>query len=129
MPKRTVDEFLSMLVHSRKAEVERVTAIILSAGPTLTQQVKWNAPSFCHDGDDRITFRLQPGDRVDLVFHRGAKKKPVAGFSFTDTSGLLRMVATDRGVVEFASAAEIERRAADLRSLVSAWIEANAEQA
>jgi hypothetical protein len=128
MAKQTVDEFLAILVHSRRAEVESVMAIIAAAEPTLTQQVKWNAPSFCHEGDDRITLRLQPGDRVDLVFHRGAKKKPLGGFSFRDPSGLLRMVATDRGVVEFANAREIERRAGDLKSLVSAWIAATANQ-
>jgi hypothetical protein len=55
--------------------VEAVREIILSAHPGITERIKWNAPSFCIDGDDRITFRLQPGDRVQLVFHRGARKR------------------------------------------------------
>jgi hypothetical protein len=33
---------------------------------------KWNAPSFRHAGEDRVTFRLQPGDKLQLIFHRGA---------------------------------------------------------
>jgi hypothetical protein len=55
--------------------VEAVREIILSTHSGINEQIKWNAPSFGIDGDDRITFRLQPGDRVQLVFHRGAQKR------------------------------------------------------
>lgn len=122
MAGQSVDAFLGKLVHARRADILRVIEIIMTAEPTLTQTVKWNAPSFAYAGDDRITFRLHPGDRVDLVFHRGAKKTDPDSFSFADPSGLLRMVAPDRGIVEFADAAQIDRSADDLKLLVSAWI-------
>jgi hypothetical protein len=32
-------------------------AAILASNDQLSEQVQWNAPSFCHDGVDRITFR------------------------------------------------------------------------
>jgi hypothetical protein len=70
-PETQVQAFLQGLRHGRKDEVEAVREIILSAHPGVTERIKWNAPSFCIDGDDRITFRLQPSDRVQLVFHRG----------------------------------------------------------
>jgi hypothetical protein len=82
-PGTEVQAFLQGLKHSRKAAMEAVRETILSAHPGITEQLKWNAPSFGIDGDDRITFRLQPGDRVQLVFHRGAQKRDDATrFSF-----------------------------------------------
>jgi hypothetical protein len=120
-----VPAFLLKLVHARKDDVERVRAIVLGADRNLTERVKWNAPSFCYAGDDRITFRLQPGDRVQLVFHRGAKVRSDAdSFVFEDASGLIQWASSDRGVVTFESADEVERCAPKLRKLVKAWLKA-----
>ena len=66
----------------------------------ITEHVKWNAPSFCYAGEDRVTFRLYPEDRAQLVFHRGSRVKDDAdAFAFDDDTGLLRWVANDRAVV------------------------------
>jgi hypothetical protein len=68
----SVDTFLDDLVHPRKAEIEELRAVLLGSSPGMTERVKWNAPSFCVNGDDRITFRLQPGDRMERpVFAMG----------------------------------------------------------
>jgi hypothetical protein len=120
-----VPAFLEKLEHARKDEVERLRAIILAADENLTERVKWNAPSFCYQGDDRITFRLQPGDRVELVFHRGAKvRSDAATFAFEDPSGLVQWASKDRGVVTFESMAEVKRYAPKLRKLIVAWLAA-----
>jgi len=58
--------------------IEALWAIILAAHEALSarvnarRRVKWNAPSFSWQGDNRVTFRLHPGDRVQIVFPRGA---------------------------------------------------------
>ena len=70
----TVEAYLDALVHARADDVRTVRAALLTLDG-VTERVKWNAPSCCIDGDDRITFRLQPGDRVELVFHRGARTR------------------------------------------------------
>ena len=76
---------------------------------------------------DRITFRLQPGDRVQLVFHRGAKVKGnAATFVFEDVSGLIQWASSDRGVVTFESMDQVKRSAPKLRKLVQAWLKATA---
>lgn len=122
-----VQTFMEELVHARKSDIETSRTLISKADKTLTERVKWNAPSFCSGGDDRITFRLQPGDRVELVFHRGAKpRKDASSFAFDDPSGLLEWPANDRGVVVFSSSKDISRNASGLRKLVRAWIEATA---
>lgn len=120
-----VDEFLQKLKHSRKNEVEVVREAILSAAGNITERIKWNAPSFCIDGDDRITFRLQPNDRVQLVFHRGAKKQEDStAFSFEDRSGLLEWVANDRAVVTFHDLDHINSKGKALKDLVRHWMDA-----
>lgn len=125
MPKPGVDDFLAALAHRRKADIERLRGLIKAADPRLSETIKWNAPSYGYD-DDRITMRLQPGDRVELIFHRGAKPKALAGFAFTDPDGLLKMITADRGVVSFADAADIAAKADALARLVRAWMLATA---
>jgi Domain of unknown function (DU1801) len=124
-----VGAFLDGMHHSRRPEIERVRQVILGAGVEITEQVKWNAPSFCSGGDDRVTLRLQPGDRVELILHRGVtKRSDTAGFIFTDPTGLVRWLAPDRGVVVLVDAADTERKLADIMKLVEAWIDATAGQ-
>ena len=83
-----------------KRGVEQLRAAMLDSNDDITEHVKWNAPSFRYAGEDRVTFRLFPEDRVQLVFHRGSKVKDDAGnFAFDDETRLLRWVAADRAVV------------------------------
>lgn len=121
---QSVAQFMAALVHTRRDEVAALRALILSAAPGLTEQIKWNAPSFGPAGQDRITMRLQPGDRLELIFHRGAKPKDASGFVFEDLSGQIVWAAPDRGVVVISDLAAQEP---GLRALVPAWLAATAE--
>lgn len=109
--------------HARKAEILALRSLILTAEPGLTERIKWNAPSYGRP-DDRITMRLQPADRLELIFHRGAKAVDTP-LAFTDASGLLDWVAADRAVVRFAPG-DVERHSSALPALVRAWIAATA---
>ena len=122
---RTVDAYMAGLEHPLKPVLIRLREIVLAADPGITEQVKWNAPSFCWNGDDRVTANLRPG-AVLLVFHRGVAVKDAAGFSFDDPAGSLKWAAKDRGTVSFASLDEVESRAADLADLVRRWMHATA---
>jgi hypothetical protein len=122
MPNRSqeVDRFISGLDHPLKEEVERLRTAILDSNDEITEHVKWNAPSFCYAGEDRVTFRLFPEDRVQLIFHRGSKVKGDAGdFVFDDDTGLLRWVAADRAVVALQDAKARQR---DLVDVVNRWV-------
>lgn len=122
---RDVDAYMHGLEHPRKSEVQAIREQILSVDPKITEHIKWNAPSFCIDGDDRITFRLQPGDRVQLVFHRGAKKRDdAATFSFADATGLLEWPASDRALLTFRDLDDVTAKRAALKKLVTAWLKA-----
>ena len=120
-----VDRFLAELEHPLKAGVEQLRAAILAADDAITEQVKWNAPSFCYDGVDRVTFRLQPGNRLQLVLHRGAKvRDDAADFRFDDDSGLLDWVAPDRAVVTFRDLDDVAVRRSAVADLVRRWVAA-----
>lgn len=122
-----VDRFLAGLEHPLKPEIERLRTIVLGANPEITERIKWNAPSFCYQGDDRVTMRLHPPTRLQLIFHRGAKVKDSTDFAFEDTTGLLKWAAKDRAVVTFADVAVIETRANELAELVNRWVIATAD--
>lgn len=116
-----VDRFMDGLTHSHKDTIERLRIAILASDPQLSEQVKWNAPSFVVDGVDRVTFRLQPGDRVQLILHRGVKvRADAADFAFADDSGLITWAAPDRGVVTIEPGSGPAD--ADIVDLVTRWI-------
>ena len=118
-----VDAYLRELQHPLKAGVERLRAAILASNGQITEHVKWNAPSFWHGGVDRATFRLQPGDRLQLVLHRGAKPRDdTDGFRFDDPTGTVEWVTADRGVVTFRDLTDVEARSDAVVDLVNRWV-------
>lgn len=122
MPKsKDVDAFIGQMEHPLKAQIEKVRRVILRANPEITEQIKWNAPSFGVGGDDRITFNLRSIDKIQLIFHRGAKVKSDGDFQFQDDVGLLQWLARDRAIVKL-DKEEIDDKLADLEILVDRWI-------
>lgn len=64
-----VDEFMEKLDHPFKAEVQMVREIIKNVNPNITEQIKWNAPTFSYQGEFLVTFNLWGKKRIHLVFH------------------------------------------------------------
>lgn len=64
-----VDAFMDKLDHPFKAEVQMVREIIKSVNPDITEQIKWNAPTFSYKGEYMVTFNLWEKGRIHLVFH------------------------------------------------------------
>ena len=127
MPNETpeVTEFLQGLAHPLKDEAMKVRAAILASDDEITEHIKWNAPSFRYHGDDRVTFRLQPGNRLQLVFHRGAKVRPDSDdFVFEDASGLLEWSTADRGTVALDELDDLDAELPTVVELVGRWMRA-----
>jgi Domain of unknown function (DU1801). len=83
--------FINNTQHPMKKEIETICEIIRRSGVELSEHVKWNAPSFTHYGEDRITLKLNSPKSVDLVFHRGSKVKEMPDNRLIDDStGLLK---------------------------------------
>jgi len=70
-----VDAFLDGLKHPFKAEVQAIRDIVKGIHEGITEQIKWNAPSFSYRGGDIATFNLHAKGRVHLVFHHPAIAK------------------------------------------------------
>jgi hypothetical protein len=125
MPNRSreVDRFMEGLDHPLKDGIEQLRAAILDSNDQITEHIKWKAPSFCYADEDRVTFRLYPKDRVQLIFHRGAKvRSDAADFAFEDDTGILRWVANDRAVVGLRDAEDVDAKLPALVEVVNRWV-------
>jgi hypothetical protein len=116
--------YLVQLNHPLKSEILKIREMIFSAIPELTEHIKWNAPSFCLGGEDKITFNLPPKkDCVQLVLHRGAKKRELPEEKLiSDESGLLKWAANDRAVIRFTSMQEIKHNESKLLEIIRKWL-------
>ena len=123
----TVEAFRQGLDAETLATVDALRRAIAIAHPSLTERLKWNAPSFAlgsGDDDDRITLGLERKGGVRVVLHRGAKVKDSSGFVFEDSAGLAKWPARDRGVMVFADVPAVEAKRAALENLCERWIAA-----
>ncbi len=121
-----VEDYMNKLQHSLKPEIEEARRIVLAADARLTEHIKWNAPSFCINGEDRITMNLRAKAGVLLVFHRGAKAKQ-GRFEFQDDTGLLEWAAADRATVKLTDMNDVHAKKERLTQVVSQWIEATSK--
>lgn len=122
-----VSEFVDKLDDPERSMVSLLRLAILESNDQITEQIKWNAPSFCFGGEDRVTFRLKMKDgSVQLVFHRGAKVKDASDFAFDDSSGLLEWAAADRAVLKIADLDDAKAKQAAVVKVVNEWMTATA---
>ncbi|MTD16919.1 DUF1801 domain-containing protein [Nakamurella sp. YIM 132087] len=119
-----VDRYLAELEHPLRAQVVALRAAILAVDPRITKDVKWNAPSFGRAGEHRVTFRLHPGRRIQVILHRGAAvRADAATFVFDDPTGLIEWRG-DRGIIALSTASEADRHTQVVADLAQRWITA-----
>jgi hypothetical protein len=114
-----VDAFMAALDHPFKVEVQAVRAIIKGVHPGITEQIKWQAPSFSYQGY-LVTFNLWARQHVHLVFHNGAL--------LNDKTGLLEGEYPDRRMLYFKDMAEVQAKQAALVEFIRTWIRLMDEQ-
>lgn len=122
---KTVEEFLNELDDDKKLQVNTLRDLILNVEPKLEEHIKWNAPSYVLDGEDRITFNLMNKQEVvKLVFHMGATRKedkkgtPV----MQDESGLIEWSSDIRGMITFATLEDVNSNLTSLKKIVRNWL-------
>ncbi|NBB19003.1 DUF1801 domain-containing protein [Runella sp. CRIBMP] len=113
-PKKTdeekVSEYMHLLEHPLKAEINALRAIIMAAHPALRERIKWNAPSYYYEGVDLVTFNLRMTQKVHLVFHHAA----IVNIS----SAMLEGNYKDRRMMYFNNMAEVEIHRAELQRIM-----------
>ena len=116
-----VGKLVKYLDHPLKPALERLREIVLSADERLGESVKWNAPNFAVDGQDRVTINIHRGETLMMVLHRGAKKTETP-VPFKDRSGLAEWRSPDRGIVMLGDLEDVEAKSEKIRSLVADWV-------
>lgn len=121
---QTVDEFMLQLEHPLKAEIEAVRRLIRVADPTISEGIKWSAPSFCCVKDYFATVNIRRQDGIQIILHLGAKVRSdiVARISVADPDGLLEWLAKDRASVQFKDGLDIKTRSRAFQELIRQWI-------
>lgn len=122
---KTVEEFLNDLNEGKRLQVDTLRELILATEPQLNEHIKWNAPSYVLNGEDRITFNLMNKQEVvRLVFHMGAtrkedkKGKPI----IQDESGLMEWSSDIRGMITFNSIDDVTSNIAALKKIIKNWL-------
>lgn len=118
-----VAEFLRELDHPLKNEIEAVRRTFLGVSPAICEGIKWNSLSF-RTTEWFATVNWRCRDRVQLVFHRGAKVKDnsTKGAPIADPAGLIKWLAKDRCLVTLGVGKYFRAHQPALRSIVREWI-------
>lgn len=103
-----VNDYMTLLDHPLKAEIEAVRAIIKS-NSKISERVKWNAPSFFYK-DDLATLHVKAKQHVHLIFHHPAIVKI--------KSALLEGDYKDRRMMYFENIKEIKARKKELQRII-----------
>jgi uncharacterized protein YdhG (YjbR/CyaY superfamily) len=125
----THQEFMANFDDERKQLVAALLAAITEACPTLTENIKWNAPNFSYNGKDRLTFMLHKKDRVSLILHTGVKPKEdkKAPHLIADDTGLLEWNSNIRATITFFDLNDFLFKRDLFKKAVEQWIEATKE--
>lgn len=123
-----VQEFMDDLGSDKRAQVEALRRLILSAHLELDEHIKWNAPSYVLNGEDRITFNIMNKEGlVKLVLHMGATRKedknaePIMG----DDSGLIQWSSDTRGVIAFTDISDVHSKQEAVGEIIKRWLAVN----
>lgn len=122
---KTVDQFLDSLDSNKRAQVDALRAIILTSADGVSEHIKWNAPSYVLDGEDRITFNLlNKQGIVMLVLHMGATRKETKGGKplLAEDFGLVQWSSDIRGVISFHDLSDIEKQEEKLAQILQRWL-------
>ncbi|MCA9277047.1 MAG: DUF1801 domain-containing protein [Phycisphaerales bacterium] len=122
----SVDQYLQSLAQPQREMTVELVSIIRKIKPRLEEGIKWNAPSFKHEGDDRLTLNLSAKDRVRLILHCGAKAGPKRSSRLIDSdSDLLEWASNDRAIMTFTSEDEVRDAKRELTAIIKSWLPAS----
>lgn len=119
----SVETFLASLEHPLEQEILALRKIILGADPSISEGIKWNAPSF-QTSEYFATMQLRAKDGVQVILHLGAKTRDTAttGIAIADPASLLEWLARDRASAKFRDMKDVDAKRSAFTSLIREWI-------
>ena len=121
---KTHEDFLQQFMDERKPLVEAILSAIHEACPDLEKIIKWNAPSYCDNGRDRLTLMLHRKGSVGVILHTGAgpKEDKKAPHLYADDTGLLEWNSNVRATVTFSALADFLAKKTMFQGAVKRWL-------
>ena len=110
---KEVDDWFRDSAHPKKAIMQRVRKVILSADKRMEECIKWKAPTFTYQGN-LASFNPNTKKHVSLMFHTGAK-----------IPGTYERLEGGGGTVKymkFETADDVHEAKKELVAIVKAWI-------
>ena len=118
----SVAHFMTALEHPHKAGIETLRQAILAADTRITEEIKWNAPSFKWQ-DHFLTFKLFPPKHIQLIFHVGAKPLvPPRAFTLDLPAAAVKWAAPDRCVLTITDSQQAAAMAPLVAQAVRQWL-------
>lgn len=108
-----VDEWFTKYDNPQKEAAMRVREIILGVDERISEEIKWQAPTFIYKGN-MASFFPKSKKNVSLMFHKGAL--------IHDESNLLEGAGKEARTAKFANMKEVEERKTDLETVIRMWI-------
>lgn len=120
---KAVDEFMRTLEHPFKNEIEAIRTSILSTDRSISEGIKWNAPSF-RASEYFATTNLREKKGIGVILHLGAKVRdlPSGGIVIDDPGKLLKWLGKDRAVIVFDSLVDFNAKKDAFERIVQQWI-------
>ncbi len=122
---KNIDEFLKDQSPEKIQQIAYIQNLIMDVEPSLTENLKWNAPNYVYNGEDRITLNLMNKEgKVKIILHMGAtkqenKKGPRA---LNEDQGIIDWNSDIRGTICFEDLDDIKAKKAALSKVVADWL-------
>ena len=118
-----VTRFLIELNHPFIEEINELRTIILSSEKEIVENIKWNGPNYTFNNQDFLTMKINPPKKIQLIFHRGAKKlNQPDNKLIQDASTLLIWKENDRAILELNTFDQIRKNKTNLIEIIEKWI-------
>jgi uncharacterized protein YdhG (YjbR/CyaY superfamily) len=108
----TLDDYLATFEHPLLDAITEVRAIFSAHSPHITEEVKWNAPTFRYKGEYLVTIHVKALDRVMLIFHNAVTPQ-------VESALLKGDYADGRRMAYFESVDEVRARRAELDDVIA----------
>ncbi len=120
-----VSIFLDELKHPLRAEIELLRNIILNSNSTLVENIKWNAPNYVVNGNDRVTLKINPPKNILIILHCGAKTQTQPTKKLINhTCKALSWKDNNRAIITLNNKQNIITNQNDITQIINLWLEA-----
>jgi uncharacterized protein YdhG (YjbR/CyaY superfamily) len=111
----SIDEYLATFEHPLLDAITEVRSVFHAHSPTITEEVKWNAPTFSYRGEYLCTIHVKALDRVMLIFHNAVTPR-------VQSSLLEGEYADGRRMAYFSSLDDVRARRSELDDVIGQLI-------